>query len=569
MRVPQYGAQKVQLDTEPSARITAVPTPDTFGAGIGDVVSRLGAGFANDLAAKHKQQADESALLDFDNQTAAFEAATIYDPQTGVLNTVKGKDAVGLSQKVGGQFDQFTGPLMAQLMPDQQMAAAKLASQRRQGMTRTLDSYGSQQIDAYDKSVTEDGLTNSINLAVANAAIDPARVNTELQRQQMIVHGYAQHQGLSPEATQAMLTEVATKTHIGVVNQLLASDQDQAAQVYFDQHKDEIAGTALTSVEEALKRGSTVGESQRQSDLIMQHVSTLKDALDLVQTIQDPKLRDATEERVTRAWSLKEEGDRQQEESLMKTAANAIDANPAKGAFAIPPATWSSLSVGQRTQLELYAKRNAPGETGIVTDQPTYYRLYSQASTAPAEFEKVNLLDYLTRLDKADFKQLVELQGSVRKKDGTVDDKLDGFRTNEQIFNDTLTTSGIDPKVSSAGNGANDQEIAKLRKALDDKVMSLQRMTGKKATNEDVQGLMDGLVQSVVTQKGSWFGLIPFSGVPLRDQSKRVGDLTAGDIPAATRAHLVELLKGAGRPVTEDSVLNLYLAGLRKSGAIK
>lgn len=584
MKVPQYGTQRVQPEVEPSAKITAVPTPESLGAGVADVVSRLGSGFANDLLAKHKEQADTSALLDFDNKTAAFEQSAVYDPTTGAINTVKGQDAVGLSQKIGDAFDQFTGPLLAGLTPDQQQAAARLASARRQGIVKRLDSYASDQIDAFHASTVKDGLENSINLAVANATTDPARVALELQRQQLIIHGYAHTQGLSPEAEQAMQTSAATQTHKGVIEQMLANDHDQAAQVYFDQHKDEIAGTALTPIEAALKTGSLVGESQRQSDLILAHTANESDALDLAKTIQDPKLRDATEERITHAWTLKENADRQAKEKAYITATNQIEANPAKGIHAVDPTILSQLPAPERDSLLTYAKRLIePGGEQKVNPQ-TYYSLMNMAGgvdpktgkedpTQVAAFAKLNLMTYINDLGNRvspQFEQLTDIQKAIRDKK-PVDDKLDGFRTNEQIFNDTLTRAGVSPKISTSGTSDNDKEIAKMRGALDDKVMALQRLTGKKANNEDVQGLMDDLMKTAVTQKGAGFfkSLLYGFSLPMSDTSKRIGDITVDDIPAADRAHIVDLLKGAGRPVTDASVLNLYLAGLRKSGAIK
>lgn len=70
-------------------------------------------------AEQARQDADEAALLEFDNQLAGWEHARLHDPQSGVLNTVKGKDALDLTNTLGDEFDQISRDAIGQLLPRQ------------------------------------------------------------------------------------------------------------------------------------------------------------------------------------------------------------------------------------------------------------------------------------------------------------------------------------------------------------------------------------------------------------------------------------------------------------------
>jgi hypothetical protein len=114
-------------------------------------------------------------------------------------------------------------------------------------------------------------------------------------------------------------------THVGVIDRLLANDQDLAAKQYYDAHKADVTGAATIAVERALEEGSTRGESQRQADTITAKAATLGDALTQVRAIADPKVRDATEERVRKFFSEKAENLRQQRDAGMQRATNLVE----------------------------------------------------------------------------------------------------------------------------------------------------------------------------------------------------------------------------------------------------
>ena len=111
---------------------------------------------------------------------------------------------------------------------------------------------------------------------------------------------------------------------------------------------------------------------------------------------------------------------------------------------AIPPSAIATMTVGERAGLRAYAKSLQPGEATIETDWETDDGLMTQASDrSPPRSAKLNLIMYLHKVGKTEFKELVHLQGSIRKGDDKkAEAALDGFRTNQQILDDTLKLAG-------------------------------------------------------------------------------------------------------------------------------
>jgi hypothetical protein len=305
----------------------------------------------------------------------------------------------------------------------------------------------------------------------------------------------------------------------------------------------------------------------------MRTMSTEAEAIGEAQQIQDPKLRDEVQSRIEHAWQLRDQQQRQareeqsrqaaeaiaqakaQREQLMTQLANAIDVQ--KSTDAVPPAVWSQLTIQERNALDSYAKRL--DETGgkIKTDQQHWYGLMQYAQDNPKEFAAHNLLLDRARLSDSDFQEMVKLQKNVR--DGNqkeVDKVIDGIRTPRDIIQKALHDIGLKRK----DNGYEDAELQLLEKT-DERVDALQRNSGKKATDADVQKIVDGLVIDVEAFKGgSILSFLP-GGAPLFDSKiqKRAFQMTVGDIPPSERPKLQQALRSMGLPVSDQAEVDLYV----------
>jgi hypothetical protein len=531
-----------------------VPGAEAFGAGVLDSVGRFASDQYRQIQQDARDHADTVALTDYDNQLAQWEHQNLYDPQTGVLNTVKGKDAVGLSADYSEKFDEFSKEALGNLNTRQQDAAMRLATRRREGIVSTLDRHGSVEADRYANDTYDASIKTSIEAAAANAT-DPVRVNTELQRQQVVTDSFAQRQGWSPEVKAEKLAEYQSATHVGVIDNLLSQNKDQAASVYFDAVKGQITGDKLAAVQRAIEEGSLQGDAQRKADEISAKATSLGEAESMVKEISDPKLRDKVQSYVEHDQQIKNVQDREQHEQLSINAANLIDKG---GIRAVPASTWSQLTVGERSSLELYAKRNlkADGDGESSAQLTQWYQLKQQADRDPEGFAKLNLITYLGKLGKSQFTNLADLQSAIRKGDKPkADDLNNDFRSVNEIVVDSLHTAGID--TSDKDNVA---LVARFHDAVSQQVKTFEHLNGdKKATKQDIDKIASDLISRVVMVPGGfWNGLLhPF--VP-NVTGKRLIGLTIDDVPRADKALIEKKLQRDGRAVTDDAVLQVYIA---------
>lgn len=534
-RVELYGGRKVATQPRPNVQRTDVPTPASFGVGVGDAA--LGA-LAQDYMLQQraaKQRATEVRLLEFDTQLAAFEHARVYDAQTGALNTVKGKDAYGLTETLGDAFDTTADKLMEGMTEEQRFAASRLRHTRRTALVRTLDAYASQQGKAYEQDVTEKSLELSANLAVANF-LAPQRVAEELARQRLIVSAFADHQGMAPEAKDALVQATVSKTHDGVIRRLLTVNPTKARD-YFDAAlaAGELTQANIVSLEPALHEGDVRAIAQKRSDEILAMAPTAKVARDAVAAITDPEVRDQVDTRVQRGLAIKKQEEADALEATMVGVANLIDQGKP-----IPADVWVRLPIPQRDTLERYQRRNDPGgkETN---DIGTWFALMELSDKQPDLFKTVNLYNYVDKLGKTEFKELVKLQQDVRQgKADKVEAGLDQFRTNTQVVNDLLAEAGIKDEAVKA----------RFANELGKRVGKQERLTGAKVSNEDVKRLGDELLVTATLKGTGWFG---------RATTKRAFEVSFQDIPAVDKLLIRDALRTHGVTViADDLILNIF-----------
>src|SRR6185436_10230611 len=271
--------------------------------------------------------------------------------------------------------------------------------------------------------------------------------------------------------------------------------------------------------------------------------------------IQDAEVRDNVTQRIEHEWSVREAINRQDEENALKGAFNILDKTP--DIHKIPPTAWVSFTGAQRGALMAYADKLSAG-TPVETDYPTYYSLMTQAGKDPTTFANANLLNYRAKLGDTEFKQLTDIQLSIRNKDNAKADRdLGDFRTKDQIVTDSLIKFGIttdDSKLSTDQRRA----LAELRQLVDTRTTAQANLTGKKPTGQDIQSIVDQILSSSIDVKGSWWNIWPRSG-PFFDQSKKFQDITPADIPGDERQQIEAALRRRGRPVNDTTVLDLYL----------
>lgn len=562
-QVPVYGQPKVDLEPLPGARKTAAETPESEGAGVGEAIGTLGNTAAAISTAEvarmtreAQQQADDVVALNANNQIATWENKTLYDPNTGAL-AQKGQAALGLPEQVSGSFATLTDGIEAGMNDRQKAAFQKVKSARQIDVNATIQRHVFGEMQTYEGQELNDSIENHRQLAIANAS-DPRRVGVELQGALSDLQQSGARLGLGPQAMEDQAMKITTATHVGVIDRLLENGQSKQAQIYYDETKDGISGDQQGAIEKALHVGTVRTDAQQLSDAITKKGGSLSDQ---IQAVKDAGATGDTRDEAIRY--IKENNDVQEKQQRDDTEALVSKAYTS----VFQTGRLNSISPSDQVKLgahieplQRYAEFLAKGEP-VATDWPTYYARMNEASTSPDTFQKRNLLDDRAKLDDADFKQLVELKSSIQNGDRKrADEGLAPFRTHQEIVNNSLTNYGLDPEAKP--NTAQGKANAELYRLVDQGVANAEAQTpGKKASNQDIQSIVDHVLSTNQKTPGSWWALVPGSGVPLGNftsRTKNLLDLTPADIPADMRQGIERQLRASGRAVSDATVLELY-----------
>ena len=570
--VPRYGQRQVLTSPLPAARKTAAETDLSTGAGleferartgqrVGDLSAQLGglaAGVAGDIITRERKRADEAVALESENALSRWETKRLYDPEGGAL-TRKGKDSFGLPEEVLSEFDRVAGDIAATLSSDAQREAfAKVRLRRQVGLDLELRRHVFREMQAYEQAELQQYLENAVSSAITHA-MDPRRAQEDIGNAVARLKTFGPDFGMGPEQIDAATNDLLAKAHVGIIDRLLANDAVRAAEVYFEEAKDQIPGEELAAVEKALEEGGLRQQAQRTADEILAAGGTLTEQREKARALDDPKLRDEVMQRLEHEATVREREEREAHEDRLRDTYDLIEETQSLRALQGSPA-WRQMSGGERSAARRYLEDVAAG-IPTQTDLGTYYRLMQLAGTKPDTFAETNLMAERGRLDKTDFKQLSNLQLQIRNGERSAADReLDGFRTRNQILDDTLTQYGLETRASEQSEEER-VAVAQLRRMLDRRVEAFEAASeGKrKASPTDVQSMLDELLSMKETVPGSWWAILRPFKYDIADRETALINMTVGDIPAADRKAIEEGLRRAHLPVSDALILDVYL----------
>lgn len=501
-QVEERGIPAVRVDTDiPAEAFNVGPSFNR----VVDSATRFAGGVA-DVVAREQERADK---VRYDQSRVAlneWERNNIYDAEKGAAGTV-GEQAFGIDKTLNDSYQKFVSEHRKTLANDRQREAFDgLATERWDHVAKWTQQHIARQKDVVEESAYVAGLESSKD----RAATDPTTIPMELaQIGDTILERYRGK--LPTEAIQQELQKHETDLHDRVISAYLANGQDAVANDYFEKNMGRIDKDKHPGIKEKIRVGA---------------------------------------ERIKK----------QSIEKIEQSALNIIEQT--KDFDKIPPTVVAALPRESRTALRAYAKAVSRGET-VETDLETYYGLIRMSNE---ELKKVNLIGLKDKLSPTDWKKWADIQGGLRggRGDGSVKSPvLDGYRTDQQIVNDVLSAAGIDPTPSPKSGDA--KRVAAFRKSVDDKVMELQTRTGKKATNEDIQKIAEGLIMKGAVDGTGLFGFwkkekFAFEADPGDNLKAEFDDIPENDV--------IDLRAAAakrGLPVDDDSIAEYYNRKLRKN----
>jgi len=550
--VPRYEGAQVRETAITGTRVsTDLPAAAVPGAGFDKAMAP-----AMDMLQKAKNDADQLAIMEADKKLTQLETDLLYNKQTGALNK-RGKDSFGTPDEVNQNYSKSAKDIEDSLSnPQQKMAFQRIANDRGLSIDRTVQKHVAGEIKAYDDNETMAYVGTQRDLAIT-AYKDPDKINQSIESQKIAIAAHAQRNGMPPEWVKLKTEEAQSKTHTAVVERMIGGGEDMAAQAYFEANKQFIGGQESAKLEHDLKISTLAGESQRISDKIYASGKSMSESIDEAKKIDDPKLRDATIERIKDNFNLKKIADRDAAEKTSMNFTNMIDQGSSiNDIMQKSPRQWAALPESERSSLKRYYEHATSGKA-IETDYQQYYDLKTLASSKETkdEFLQTNIMQYRDKLGNTELKELMALQAGMRKGDEKSQKQLDGYRTDKMIVDGALAAAGFDTSLK----GRDADKVVKFQRMVDDQITQLQDKTGKKANNADVQKITDNLMIEVVTNKGFFW-----------DTKKRAFELESGEdvedlvIAKDERRKIEDALKRGGVQVSDKAVNEMYLKKMRR-----
>ena len=360
--------------------------------------------------------------------------------------------------------------------------------------------------------------------------------------------------GWTTEQVQAEALKNLSAMHLAQITKL-AEVNAEVAQAYYDANKAEVNFAQQARVEQVLK-GEADNQFATQKAAEMAG-KPLAEQLSEAAKITDPARREKTLTQIRNNAALVRQAEQEQQAAAADQAWQLFSQGRK-----IPEAVLSGMSGRERAQLQesqrVRAERAAAG-TPVKTDMPTYIDVREKL----ARGEKVDLRAYTEKIAPAQMEQLLDLQGALRT--GGV--KQDTMVTDEGRINNALVGLGIDKKK--------DPETAVLlTNEIDRRVRAASAAKGgKDLTADEKQAIVDRVVMDkVYLDEWGTDPQKPLALVTPEELGKayvRVNgkNVLVSSVPALDRRQITQALQATGQLVTEQAIVEMYLAG--KKGTAK
>lgn len=524
-------------------------------AGVGSEIQKI--------AIDEKNKADQLAVLDGDKDMSALQTDLLYG-KNGAKNRL-GKDAFGLPDEIQEKFSKGSQEIEKRLTNDaQRLAFKKQQASRSAELNRTVQAHVSEQIKRFDDQTTESYIANERN-AAALSFMDPSRIDISVERQRMAIQQYSDRNGLGPEYVKQKMLDVASKTHLGVIEQMLTNDLDLIGKQYYENHKADISADDALRIQRSLDESSLRGESQRQADKIFMSTSNRQEALEEARKIQDPKVRDATEDRVNGMFSQKLQAEREAQDKIYLDATNILDG--IKGGVknardVIPAPMWAKMSLQQRESLQ--RRREDVDNNDKVWLDFLSMKPEQVAKLSRAEFET----KYWSQFDK-EHRSRAENEWNKSREDRQKDPELSSTLSFKDRFDNSIRSAGIvDPNKPKSKFSENDvKTYADLEhqaaKAIEN--YELTDLGGKrKATGEEQQKIIDNLTVNKVFVDKAWRIDKEKAVALLTDEERGHTYVPSDQIPDSDRQSIEKLAQSKNSRLTNSKLERIYAAYLEK-----
>lgn len=540
--VPQYERQ-IRDAALPAARITPSADLEAFGGGQS---FQQATNAIQSYVLEEKKKADDIATTDAYAKAVQARNKLINDPSQGII-TLKGKNAIGASEKYGEMFtkelDSIEGSLSNE---DQRSLFRKIRQTQSLDFNNDIQKHVYTETQRYDQETTLAAITASKNDAVQNY-MNPGKVAESINIQSAAMDAFGERNGMPRELIDQKKREAISATHTDVINRMINSDQDRLATVYFDEVKTTLTGDDVSKLEKILHVGTLRGNAQRKEDEIMTAATSLSSGLELARGIEDPELRDEVVSRIKTRFAEQKAIAEQAQEQNFKKAADILENTKSRNK--IPASLWASLSISERNAIDSRAKQLTEGVSSK-TDYSVYDKLSRSVSSDPNGFAKINLLQYRSKLSDDDLEKMIDIQREIRG-----GKSVEGFRSEYQI------ADNMADKLKIKDKDKND-----FYSAIDTSKREFLAKNKREPSRGEFEKIVDDIaINKVFVSKLGFDKETPVYALTEKEKGKAY--VPYKNIPESAISKIKQLAMKRGVKITKDKVEKIYAASVLNDDA--
>lgn len=557
--VPKYQGG-VQENAYQAPRMSPAVPIEAFNAGpVAAGAERAASGAADvvqKIIAVERQKADRLNVLNQSQELSSFVTDLLYNDKTGAMNT-KGQQIFGMPDQVKQSFSSKISELTQGLHNDnQRQGFQQIARESYEDVNRQIQKHFHTERMNFDTQVTNSFLANEQD-AAAKSYLYPERIQTSIENQTKELIEHAGRNGLPEDWITQNVSEAVSKTHTAVISRFLSNDMDIKAQAYFNLKKDYITAKDAKALEESLKEGSTRGESQRQTDLIMKKTTDMGEALEKARQIKNSKVRERTEQLVEHRFRQNAAAIELAQKAIYEQAAMIIDKTPGISEVdvrnVVDASSWAKMTPAMHDSL---VKRASDPPN----DDKTWLKFLDLDATTIANLDRTDFeTKYWSKFDRSRRSRAESMWSEAKQKAGTPGAHVtDIISPHKQLINSLKTAHLIDPKKPFSKYDEDAAEfLSRMENVANSRLQEFEteKLGGKrKATFDERQKIFDDIIkQDTFVDKTSWY------------KKGKTGFLTTENItyariPQADKDAIENMFRSKNAKLTQDRVVQAYKA---------
>jgi len=589
--VPVYRRQ-VSPTALPGVRKTAHETPESLGAGVelqkartAETVAGIAQGLAQQtvgvaaqIAERERTSANKTTVLSFTNALKSKKAALLQGTtaQPGALH-LSGKDAQAAPEKALADFDKAVAELGKTVMtPEAKAEFARISSSERIELEIALHGHAIEQ----GKKLQAEELVAFRQATIRDVGINAGnrlRVNQLVSEGEKQIRETLALQGHGAKTIQNEVDKFVSESIVTTIDSLVAQKKLADAKWWLKEFgprevkRDGVTETVSqidTKELERLTEKVEEGDIEVQTQEAIDHIQTMSGTRAEIDRYIQKTYKGKLEVAVRNAFIFENNRtDSIQRDDMdarvLKAKDRIFETKSTKGI------SFVGMPLAQQEGLMEFAKRlnkPEPIEDNHTLRQNLLTWMMSPDPETQAKFRGYDFssAEALTNLSPATWEHLKTLQyqqwhGEMKATDAL---RVDQTAQNGMV-NRAMVQANIDPSPPAPGTKGFSAEAAARTEGflryVENEKRRLETVTGKKASDEQLQAIVDRAVEIDRTEVvDNWFSNSTKTVYRYQVPGTVVEAKTLGEIPIPERVQATEWLRARGEPVNEGNIITVY-----------